>query len=256
MSDDTNKDKDAATLAAEKAAADKAKADADAASHKDPVAEALAKENAKRDALAKQNATPAEKAAHRLRENAKKLKELGGNPSEVLGDIDGDDDIEDDPDLDGEDDNKPLTVGEFKKIRASEKTATALTLADTQISDENERALAKTYLATRIKPSGDPQQDLEDAMALVNKVKNRQVATEQNRRAGTTVRRVSTGSGAPGRFEDPVNATEEELAAARIAKVPQNLREQWVKDRREGKPVVFGTARARKQAEEAKKYGI
>ncbi len=247
MTPEEIKEQEAATLAAKEAADAKAKADADAARHSDPVKEALDKENNRGGS----KRTEAEKAAYTLKKNAERLKALGGDPAEVLG---TDNDNGTDPDLDDEDDDKPMTRGDFKRAEARRTTQNALQLADAQIENENERELAKSYLNTRIKPSGDPQKDLEDAMALVNSVKNRQVATEQNRRSTTVVRRTSSGSGAPARYEEKFEASDEEITAARIAKVKPEDRQQWILNARNGTGVKFGTARAKKMAEEAKHH--
>ncbi len=248
MTDNTNEDKkDSSTSEDHK---DETKKDSSDSTSIDPVKEALDKEN---KGKTKFNATPAEKAAYALQENAKRLKALGGNPAEVLGigdATDGDTDIDD---VD-EDDDKPMTRGDFKRAEARRTTQNALQLADAQIENENERELAKSYLNTRIKPSGDPQKDLEDAMALVNSVKNRQVATEQNRKSTTVVRRTSSGSGAPARHEEKFEASDEEITAARIAKVKPEDRQQWILNARNGTGVKFGTARAKKMAEEAKHH--
>ena len=92
-------------------------------------------------------------------------------------------------------------------------------------------------------------------MALVNSIKNKQVAEEIGRKSTTTVRRSGSGSGAPARKEGTFEASPEELTAARIAKVRPEDREKWIRNAREGKEVVFGTARAKKIAEEAKRNG-
>ncbi len=102
-------------------------------------------------------------------------------------------------------------------------------------------------------PSGDPEADLETALALVNSVKNSQVAQEIARQRQTVTKRHSSGSGAGVTSVDKFEATPEELAAARIAHVkPENI-ESWVKNAREGKGVVFGTAAKRQREAEARR---
>jgi len=209
---------------------------AESAPPQDPVKAALEQ--------ARKNKRPEiDRAAHSLKKNAERLKELGGDPAKVLGDV-----IPPDNDLDdGSDDDKPVTRGELKKMQAEQAQKTSMQLADS-IENEDERELAKEYLRTTIRPSGDPEQDLSAAMALVNSVKNRQVAEEITRRATTPVRRFGSGSGSPQREKTKFEASPEELAAAKIAHVkPENM-ETWILARREGKPIVFGTA-AKKQRE-------
>lgn len=90
------------------------------------------------------------------------------------------------------DEDRPLTIRDFAAIRAIEAQETAISLADTEIADENERKLVKHHLENTIKPSGDAQTDLRNAQALVNAVKNRQLAEESGRAA-----RARTAPSAP-----------------------------------------------------------
>ncbi len=163
--------------------------------------------------------TEAEKAQFSLKKNADKVRELGGDPAEILG-------IK--PVERGEsDDDRPLTVGEYKKIQASQNAKTALQLAD-EIPDQSERELAKYYLENRIVPSGNPQEDLRDARRMVNSVKNEQIIAEQNRK--NPAKNHSSGSSAPLKqiqkeaeltpveiqyMKPPFNLTKEQIIKAR-----------------------------------------
>ena len=89
----------------------------------DPVKEALNKEGKKSPKY-----TPAQKAAYALKKSAEKLKDLGVDPMDIIGS--GDHESATTDDVDDEDDNKPMTRGEFRRIEAERTTRTALQLAD------------------------------------------------------------------------------------------------------------------------------
>jgi len=80
------------------------------------------------------------------------------------------------------DEDRPLTVREFKALQAVEAQDTAKTLADS-IEDEKERTLVIHHLENTIKPSGDAATDLRNARLIVNSVKNGQLAEEALRTA-------------------------------------------------------------------------
>lgn len=164
--------------------------------------------------------TEAEKAAYSLKKNAERLKELGGDPKAVLG-------LDETP-LDNSDDATPVTVGMLKKIEAEKSQMTSLQMAD-DIVDVHERDLTKHHLEHTIRPSGDPARDLEAARAIVNSVKNGQIAEEAQRK--TIAKRTSgAGAGAPGKHEQPIELTAEEL---RFTRPPFKLTpEEIVKTRR------------------------
>lgn len=203
MNEDKDTEKKEATVAPEdadtKEAAPKA-APGESETPKDPIDEEL-------ERARKQPRTEAEKAAFTLKKNADRARELGLKPEEILGfDASGAPIVED------EDDSKPLTRGDLKAMRREEAQKTSLSLAD-KIEDSRERELTKHYLETKIRPSGDAEQDLKDARALVNSVKNSQIATEINRTKEP--RRTSSSSGAPAKVEAPVELTAEELSFTR-----------------------------------------
>jgi len=111
-----------------------------------------------------------------------------------------------------EDDDAPVTVGMLKQRDAEKAQKTALTLADS-IEDEHERDLVKHHLSTTIKPSGNAEQDLKNARAIVNSVKNAQIAEEAARKANPKAH--GSPSGAPGKMGDPFEPTPEEAAMMR-----------------------------------------
>lgn len=203
-------EKEAATAAA-KAEAD-AKAAAEAEPPQDPVAQELERTRAS-------GRSEKEKAAFALKKNADRVRELGGDPAEILGGIS--------PRADEPGDDAPVTVGMLKKLEAERASTTALQMAD-EITDPDERELTKHYLSTRIVPSGNPAEDLRFARAAVNSIKNGQIAEEASR--ATAPRTHSSGAGAPpkpaaGQFvptaeeaammRPPFNLSKEKILAAR-----------------------------------------
>lgn len=81
-----------------------------------------------------------------------------------------------------EDDNRPLTVAEFKAMNAREAQATALSLAES-IENESDRKLTLYHLENTIRPSGDAHTDLLNAQLIVNSVRNGMLAEESARSA-------------------------------------------------------------------------
>ncbi len=216
----------AAKLAAEQAGGDdedlnKALTDAQAAeataksSSQEPIDKELEAERAKKR-------TEKEKAEFTIKKNAERLRSLGGDPAAALGISAGADDGDD------EDDSKPMTRGEFKKMKQEEASQTAIQLAEA-IEDPKERELTITYLRDRIKPSGNPQEDLKFARQAVNAVKSGQIIEEAGRRIAPKTH--SSGGGAPGSGEGdgefvataeeagfmrpPFNMTKEQIIAQR-----------------------------------------
>lgn len=188
-------EQDAATAAA-KAEAEKAEAT--------PSHDPLQKEAEK---VQKNARTEKEKAEFSLKKNAERLKELGGDPTSILGSH-----------LATEDDDKPLTVGMLKEIQKENGKNTALDLADS-LDDENEKVLVKDALENRIKPSGNPQEDLTAARAIVNAKRNALIAEEAGRRSGAAGH--ASGAGAPAKGDNEAfEPTPEETA---FMKPPFNL---------------------------------
>lgn len=159
----------------------------------------------------KSKKTEADKAAYTLRKNADRLRELGGDPATAIGITHGEP-------IDEEDDDRPLTVGEWKRMQESDNEKTALQLAD-EITDETERKLTKQYLG-HIKASTPPKEALRLARSMVNAAKNGQIIEEVVR----TTKPATTGTapGAPARQESTVQP---ELTAAEIpfTKAPFNM---------------------------------
>lgn len=203
--------KEAATAAAEAEA--KAQADAEAASA-DPLKKELDR------VQKKEPKSEAEKAAYSLKKNAERLSELGGDPRAVLG-------MGDQSGSGVDEDDKPVTVGMLRKLEAERSAKTSMQMAE-DIEDDNERDLVKHHLEHTIRPSGNPQEDLKAARAIVNSVKNGQIAEEASRRS--QARAHGSSSGAPGAHTKPIELSAEELQYTRA---PFNMTpEDIVKTRR------------------------
>jgi hypothetical protein len=110
-----------------------------------------------------------------------------------------------------DDDDKPITKGDLKRIERETAKRTALQLTDDLPDDE--RSQVRDILETRILSTGNAQRDFYTALDLFNSEKNRQLAEEAARKRKVTVSR-SSGTGAPAREEDQFVPTELELNAA------------------------------------------
>ena len=137
------------------------------------------------DRVTKTGRTEKEKAEFTLRKTAERVKALGGDPTSILG-------INEDPKPNDEDDDKPLTIGMYKKIQQEGATKTAFQLAD-EIQNETEKELVKYHLENSIKSTGNPDEDLKLARALTNAVKNSQIIEESARK--TPPKTFSNSSG-------------------------------------------------------------
>lgn len=162
-----------------------------------------------------------EKAEYSLKKNAERLKELGGDPNDVLG-------IR--TDFADDEDDRPLTIGAFKKIQQASSTKTALQLAD-EIQNETERELTKYHLNNSIKSTGTPSEDLKLAKALVNAVKNSQILEEVARK--TDPKKHSSASGADAKQPDELKGelTKEEMM---FMKKPFSLTKKQILEARKG----------------------
>jgi len=129
-----------------------------------------------------------------------------------------------------DDDSKPMTRGDFKKLQAQTATKSALDLAN-EVSNETERELLKYHLENTIRSTGNPQEDFKLAQSLVNSVKNNQIVEEIQRKPIT--KSAPTGGGAPARETKP----DEELSADEMTfmRPPYNLSKQQILDARKGK---------------------
>lgn len=150
--------------------------------------------------------TEAEKAAFSLRKNAERARELGLDPSEILSDGSSE----------GKD--KVVTVEMLEQREKDKAAKTAIALADEQIENETERELVKHHLESSIRPSGNPATDLANARAIVNSIKNKQIADEAVRRGDPN--RHGSATGAPGNHEAQFTPTEEER---RFMSAPFNM---------------------------------
>lgn len=124
---------------------------------------------------------------------------------------------------DEEDDDRPLTKRDLKNIERENAKKSALQMADEL--PEDERASVRELLETRIVPSGNPQKDYRDAVALANSDKNGQVVAEVKRTRDTKVTRPASG-GAPRKEEPEFVASEVELRAASMVgkKTPEDIK--------------------------------
>lgn len=176
----------------------------------------------------KEGRTEKERAAYSLKMNAARFKELGGDPTEVLG-------IKEIPIKTTEDDEdeKPVTLGMLKKFQQEGASKTALQQAD-EIQNETERELVKYHLANTIKSSGNPIEDLRFARSIVNSSKNSQILEEFSRKVAP--KQHSNSSGADANQEKEVVFTSEELT---MMKAPFNMTAQEVMDARSGKKFKF-----------------
>lgn len=172
-----------------KAAADAKTAFEAAKAPPNPVVTELEKEQKRNQRSEK------EKAEYSLKMNAKRLQDLGGNPTEVLGIREASQEEDSDvPDW-------------YRKEKAKEAQRTALELAD-DIPDDADKNLVKEYLSKRIVPSGNAQDDFRLALSAVMSLKNKQVIEEIARR--TPPRVVAAGGSQPVKVEDQFAPTQEE----------------------------------------------
>lgn len=160
--------------------------------------------------------TEAEKAAYSLKKNAERFQELGGDVASILG-------FKKTEDVEVADDDAPVTVGMLKKMQENDVAKTALQLAD-EIDNETERELVKYHVQNTIRSTGNPQEDLKLARAIVNSVKNQQITEEVSRKSGAKTH--SSSSSAPAKPE----VVSEELTAAEMpfTQKPFNLTKEQI----------------------------
>lgn len=111
-----------------------------------------------------------------------------------------------------EDDNRPITVGDLKKMKRDEVKQTALQLAES-IEDADERVEVIRLLEDRIQPSNNPEEDLKLARTTVNALKNERVLEELSRK-GTPNSHASI-PGAPGKNTPAFTPTPQEAELMR-----------------------------------------
>jgi len=171
--------------------------------------------------------TELEKAAFSLKKNAERLKELGGDPNAVLG--------TEKETSETDEDDKPVTLGMLKRLQQETAEKTALQLA-AEIPNETERELVKYHLQNTIKSTGNAQEDFKLARALVNSVKNSQIAEEVYRK--TNPKNHSSSSGVDARQEEKIEFTQAELD---MMKAPFNLSREEVIAARKGNKYNFNS---------------
>lgn len=166
-----------------------------------------------------------EKAEFTFKKQAERLKELGKDPASILG-------IKETSEEEDEDD-KPVTKAELKKLLAGNATKSAIDLAE-EIPNPTEKELVKYYLENTIKPSGDAQEDLRNARRMVNAVKNEQIITEVSRK--TPPKTHSNSSGVDAKKEVEFIPTPEEQV---FMKAPFHLNQSQILEMRAGKKFTF-----------------
>lgn len=107
------------------------------------------------------------------------------------------------------DDEKPMTIGMFKKLQAQTAVKSAIDLAE-EVNNPTERELLKYHLENTIRSTGNPQEDFKIAQRLVNASKNEQIVEETLRKP--QVNSHASGGGAPPKQpEKETEFTAEEL---------------------------------------------
>lgn len=115
-------------------------------------------------------------------------------------------------------DDKPVTLGMLKQLNKANAVKSALDMAD-DIENETERELVRFHIENTINSTGNPNEDLRLARAIVNSVKNSKILEEQDRKGKAKTH--SSGSSQPAKEESsPNDLTPEELA---FMKPPFNL---------------------------------
>ncbi len=164
-----------------------------------------------------------EKAEYTLRKNAERVKELGGDPTDILG-------IKTES---YDEDDTPLTVGMLKKLQQETTAKTAMQQAD-EIPNEVERELTKHHLQNTIRSTGNASEDIKLARALVNAVKNTEIIKEVSRK--TPPKTHSNSSGVDGKQEETPIYTPEEQA---FMKPPFNATPADIMNARKGISLKF-----------------
>lgn len=151
--------------------------------------------------------TEKEKAAFSLKKNAERFKELGGDPAEVL--------------LDEENDDQPLTRGDLKRIQIADARKSALQMAQELPEDEREDVISA--LANRVVPSGNPEQDLQDARSIANRERNARISAMAGDKGKP--QRTAAGGSSPAQGKDESELTPEEMVFTRP---PYNLSKEKI----------------------------
>lgn len=190
-----------AAIAAKQVALDARKAATEAGGTDEALnAEADTAEQVSRDASAKAASLSQAPAADPDKDRKKaKLKRKQGIIARQLAELGDEPDDEDDGLDDLDDDNKPLTMGDLKRIEADKAKKTAVEMAGA-IEDPEAAKAVKEALGSVV-ASGDPVKDFQNAVAIASATKNSQVL-EEIRRKGTSATHRN-GAGAPARQPEP-----------------------------------------------------
>lgn len=183
----------------------------------------------KADALSQAPTKTPEQIAKIKRKRAILTRELQ-DAGEPVDDTDEDED-DDDDDL-GKDPSRPVTFGDLQRMRRTESTQTVKQMAET-ITDPVAKQAVLNALDS-IKPSGDPEKDFKNAVAIASQDKNLKVLEEVARRPAPVQHRA--GPGAPARqegeafepskeeasFMKAFGLTKEDVLRARAAAAPKS----------------------------------
>jgi len=158
-----------------------------------------------------QTRTEKDKAIFTIKKQAERLQEMGVDPSEIIG-------------------KKPNGNSEvpdwYKQEKAKEQTQNALQMAES-LADAETREQVKTYLKTRIVPSGNPTQDFKDALGAVSAAKNKQILEEMAR--ATSPKVVASGGSSDPTKEEEFIPTEQESI---FMKPPYNISKEKILEAR------------------------
>lgn len=127
--------------------------------------------------------------------------------------------------LENEDENRPLTVKEFRALQAETANKTARQLVDSIDESDAYKALVKHHLESTIRPSGDAQTDLLNARRLVDGVKNRQLAEEATRAAGARTSPSSPSAPPKDKGKEPELTAEQQRFAKVTGLTPDQVKE-------------------------------
>jgi len=151
--------------------------------------------------------TKKEKLLYTKQRVEEQLRELEGEDADDLGD---------------EDDDTPVTKGMLREMQAKSVVKTALDLTE-DIADATEKALVQHHIKNTIRTTGNPAEDLKLARAIVNSVKNSQIAEEAVRKG--EAKQHSSGSGGAGRSEKVLELSAEEIP---FTKAPFNMTKEQI----------------------------
>lgn len=130
--------------------------------------------------------TQEEKAIYSYKQKQEELRRLGIDPSVIDG-------VAPNPER-HPDDDATMTVGMFKRFQEEQSVKSAKELLKT-IEDPIERELVEFYLDNKVRPSGDPQEDITTARYLAYAKKNDAIVEMSSRKP--VAQSHSGASGAP-----------------------------------------------------------